>query len=197
MFDRVVGSVARQARAAAVALTMVSLVVSGAAGWNGASVALAAVEPSSIALVPADLPPGFVIDQSRTSDDVVDGVGPRHIRSLARDATPANVASGPVFVIQSVIRLDSGLGAGDALRLQRDYWVNRVGYSPTSAGPNDGGTFSLVKRDNGVVSYVVGFIKENMIIVTIAGGADGVVQYQDAVAYAGKTSAKLDAALGR
>jgi hypothetical protein len=197
MFGGVFSTVARQARGAALAMTMLSLVTSGAAVWTSTAPALAAIEPSSIALAPEDLSPGFVIDPTKTKDEVVENIGPQHIRGMAKEFTPANMASGPVFVIQSVTRLDGSIGAGDALRLQRDYWVNRAGYPMTTAGPNDGGTFSLEKRNNGVVSYVVGFIKENMIIITIVGGDEGVVRYADAVAYAGKSSAKLDAALGR
>jgi len=198
MFGGAVASVLGQARGVAVALAVVTLVASGVGGHvSTASALAAAVEPSAIALAPEDLPPGFKIDPTRTSDDTIENVGPRHIRSLARDFTPANLSSGPVAVVQSVIRLEGQIGAGDALRLQRNHWENNVGFKPTAAGPNDGGTFSLEKIDKDVSSYLVGFIKENMIIVTIVVGEPGVVRYTDAVAYAGKSSAKLDAALGR
>ena len=106
----------------------------------GTGVAVAAIEPSAIALNPEDLPPGFTIDASRTSDREVGNIGPGHLRALNREFTPANLSDGPVWIVQSVVRLDSGIGAGDALRLQRDYWESTAGYTPTSDGPNDGGT---------------------------------------------------------
>jgi hypothetical protein len=54
-----------------------------------------------------------------------------------------------------------------------------------------------MKRGDTTVAYLVGFIKENMIIITIVGGAEGVTSYAYAVEYAGMSSAKLDAALRR
>lgn len=162
-----------------------------------AGVAAEAIEPSSIALNPEDLPPGYTIDETRTMDRPVGNIGPGHFRALNREFTTENLASGPVWIVQSVVRLDSGIGAGDALRSQRDYWQTTGEYTPTEDGPNDDGTMSLVKEGDASISYLVGFIKENMIIITIVGGAHEVTTYAYAVEYAGISSAKLDAALGR
>lgn len=156
-----------------------------------------AVEPQDIALSPADLPPGFSIDPNLTQPGMIENIGPMYQIGMVREFNEMNLLSGPVFVLQQVVRLESGLGAGDALTLQRAYWVNRGGYEISPAGPNDGGTFSLEKTDDGVKTYLLGFIKENMIIVTGAGGVDGVVSYATLHELASISSARMDKASGR
>jgi hypothetical protein len=156
-----------------------------------------AVEPRDIALTPDDLPPGFKIDPSLTQTGTIENVGPMYQIGMVRDFNETNLLSGPVFVLQQVVRLESGLGAGDALTLQRAYWVNRAGYSLSPVGANDGGTFSLEKTDDGVKTYLLGFIKENMIIITGAGGVDGVVSYATLHELASISSARMDTMSGR
>ena len=165
---------------------------------GGAAVAAPlAVEPRDIALTPDDLPPGFTIHPDHTREGIINNVGPMYQIGMTREFTEQNLMAGPVFVLQQVVRLESGLGAGDALTLQRNYWTTQAGYSLSPSGPNDGGTFSLEKTDRGVKTYLLGFIKENMIIITGLGGVDGVVSYAGVKELAGISSGRLDAALGR
>jgi hypothetical protein len=107
------------------------------------------------------------------------------------------VQSGPIIVGQFIFRLDSGIGAGDALIVIKDHLMNQEGLAPSPVGPNDGGTFTLTKLEGQAEIFMVGFIKENMVIVTSTGGLVGVVSPADALKLAGISSAKLDAALGR
>jgi hypothetical protein len=177
------------------AVLMVSMLTVTAAG--PALAGPLAVEPRDIALTPDDLPPGFKIDPSLTQSGMIDNIGPMYQIGMVRDFNETNLLSGPVFVLQQVVRLEFGVGAGDALTSQRAYWVNRAGYSISPAGPNDGGTFSLEKTDDGVKTYLLGFIKENMIIITGAGGVDGVVSYATLHELASITSARMDTVSGR
>jgi len=155
-----------------------------------------AVEPGEIALNIDDLPPGFAPDPQFTRDGSVENIGPSRQVQYEREPTPANLTDGPVVVGQIVIRLDSGVGAGDALEMMRQLYVERLGFEPTDAGPNDGGTFTLQKTENGLDYVMVGFIKENMIIVTLAAGLPDVVTYPGVLDLAGITSARLDSKLG-
>ena len=140
-----------------------------------------AVEPRDILLTAADLPPGFAISPDLTqARDPIDNIGSMYqIRMLARaiNGDLNLLARFWLFVLQLIVRLESALGAGDALQLQRNCWITQFVYQPSNAGPNDGGTFSLAKTDDGVTIYPLGFIKENMIIITVAGGIHGIVSY--------------------
>lgn len=156
---------------------------------------VAAIEPRDIALTLDDLPPGFAVDPSHTGNSNVDGVGPQYEVQYIRDVTPGDIMAGPIVVGQIVIRLDGAVGAGDALLGTRERLIES-GFTPTSVGPNDGGTYTLRKADAQADGTVVGFIKENVIIVTIAAGAPGVVNYQSVLRLAGISSGRMDATLG-
>ena len=185
----------RLTRAVLAAMLVVSTVMVTVAG--PAFAAPLAVEPREIALTPGDLPPGFAISPDITQSGMIDNIGSMYQIGMLREINEANLLAGPVFVLQQVVRLESDLGAGDALTLQRNYWINKGGYRPSKAGPNDGGTFSLEKTDDGVTIYLLGFIKENMIIITGAGGVEGIVSYAGVHELATITSARMDKALGR
>ena len=96
----------------------------------------------------------------------------------------------------SLLRLDTAIGAGDALVSVREFYIQEQGFSLSDAGPNDGGTFTLQKTDSGVDFIMIGFIKENWIFVTLAAGLPGVVTYEGVLQLAGISSARLDAKLG-
>ena len=53
----------------------------------------------------------------------------------------------------------------------RDDLISKVEMSPTTDGPNDGGTISLKRTDGELTMYAVGFVKGPMVIVTLWGGA--------------------------
>ncbi|MGE3271009.1 MAG: hypothetical protein AB7P40_19815 [Chloroflexota bacterium] len=182
-----------QAILAAVLLTSLFVFVQGSV----ADAAPVAVEPRQIALTPEDMPPGFTVAPDHTREGVIANVGPMYQIGMTREFTEQNMLDGPVFVLQQVVRLESSLGAGDALTLQRNYWTAQAGYIPSPSGPNDGGTFSLEKTDQGVKTYMLGFIKENMIIITGLGGVDGVVTYEGVKELAGISSGRMDAALAQ
>jgi hypothetical protein len=182
-------------RAMLAALLVVSTLMVTAAG--PAFAAPLAVEPRDIALTPADLPPGFAISPDLTQAGMIENIGSMYQIGMLREINEMNLLAGPVFVLQQVVRLESGLGAGDALQLQRNYWITQGGYRPSQAGPNDGGTFSLEKTDDGVTIYLLGFIKENMIIITGAGGMEGIVSYAGVHELASITSARMDKVIGR
>ena len=69
--------------------------------------------------------------------------------------------------------------------------------SPTSDGPNDGGTVSLKRTDGQVTMYAVGFVKEPMVIFTIWAGLAEVTTFPKLIELAGVSSARLDAVLER
>jgi hypothetical protein len=166
-----------------------------------ADVALAAtknsVTPRAIALTLNDLPRGFKVDPEYTSEGFINEVGPSAQVQYERDFTVENLKAGPVLVGQLIVRHDGQMGAGDALKMLRRYYMEEKGYSLNREGPNDGGTFTLGKTDGDFEVVMVGFIKENMIIITNTGGARGMVYPEIALMLAGKSSAKLDAALAQ
>lgn len=157
----------------------------------------AAVEPLDIALVPSDLPPGFVPDPRYMRQGQLENVGPMLQVQYQREATVQTIQAGPIIVGQVILRLDTGLGAGDALIVVKNYLMQEQGLVPSPVGPNDGGTFTLTKQEGQAEIFMVGFIKENMVIVTSTGGLAGVVSPDGTLELAGISSAKLDAALGR
>lgn len=156
-----------------------------------------AVEPRDIALNVEDLRPGFTPDPRYTREGQLENVGPTTQVQYQREVNAMTVRDGPVVVGQVVIRLDTGIGAGDALIVVRDSFLNQEGQQISDIGPNDGGTFTLFKKDGPLEIYSVGFIKENMVIVTLTGGLEGVVSPAGTLELAGISSARLDAALGR
>jgi hypothetical protein len=156
----------------------------------------AVIEPEDIVLTPDDLPPGFTPDPRYMISSTVPNAGPSQQVQYQREATPANVAAGPIVVGQIVLRLDGPLGAGDALAGVKASLMQKMSLSPSDEGPNDGGTFTLVRIDDDMKLVSVGFIKENMIIVTMTGGLPAVVTVDGTLQLAGITSARMDAAGG-
>jgi hypothetical protein len=157
----------------------------------------AAVEPADVTLTLEDLPPGFSSNPEFTKDGYTEGVGPSHQVQFEREPTLQNQADGPIVIGQNVFRLDTGIGAGDALLSVKNFYIDQQGFTPSDAGPNDAGTFTLRKNENGIEFIMIGFIKENMVFVTLAAGLPGVVTYDGVLELAGISSARLDAKLGR
>jgi hypothetical protein len=186
------GSLVRVVMAAVLVISVLAVVTP-----TPALAAPAALEPREIALTPEDLPPGFRVSPQHSGEGPITNIGQMYQIGMVRELNEMNLMSGPVFVLQQVVRLESGLGAGDALTLQRNYWVNRAGYQISKIGANDGGTFSLEKTDDGVKTYLLGFVKENMIIITGLGGVDGVVSYAGVHELASISSARMDKLSGR
>ena len=168
-----------------------------AGGPGRVDAAPAAVEPGDVTLTLEDLPPGFVANPEFTRDGYTEGVGPSRQVQYEREETPENLADGPIVVGQNVFRLDTGIGAGDALLSVKNFYIDQQEFKPSDAGPNDGGTFTLQKTDSGIDFIMIGFIKENMVFVTLAAGAPGVVTYEGVLGLAGISSERLDAKLGR
>jgi len=162
-----------------------------------AQAAPAAVEPGDVTLTLGDLPPGFVANPQFTNDGFTEGVGPSHQVQYEREPTPQNLRDGPIVIGQNVLRLDTAIGAGDALMSVKNFYIDEQGFTPSDAGPNDGGTFTLQKSDSGIDFIMIGFIKQNMVFVTLAAGLPGVVSYQGVLELAGISSARLDQKLGR
>jgi hypothetical protein len=163
---------------------------------SGLVVRAASVEPGDVTLTLDDLPPGFAPNPRFTKDGFTDGVGPSHQVQFEREPSAANLSDGPVVVGQNVLRLDTSIGAGDALVSVREFYVEQQGFDVSDVGPNDGGTFTLKKTDSGVDFIMIGFIKQNWIFVTLAAGLPGVVSYEGVLQLAGISSARLDAKLG-
>ena len=177
------------------ALAALLIVVLGTPGSGLA--APAAVEPRDILLTVDDLAPGFTLDPRYTKSSTLEGAGPSEQIQYQRNATAATLRDGPLVVGQIVIRLDGPLGAGDALAGVRNTLIEKQGLSPSSEGPNDGGTFTLSKTENDIKLMAVGFIKANMIIVTMSGGVSSVVTADTTLQLAGTSSARLDGAMAR
>ena len=174
----------------------VSIVVASALP-SGLEARAASVEPGEVTLTLDDLPPGFAPNPRFTKDGFTEGVGPSHQVQFEREPTAENLMSGPVVVGQNVLRLDTAIGAGDALVSVREFYIQQQDFSTSDVGPNDGGTFTLKKTDSGVDFIMIGFIKENMIFVTLAAGLPGVVTYEGVLQLAGISSERLDQKLGR
>jgi hypothetical protein len=162
-----------------------------------ADAAPAAVEPGDVTLTLGDLPPGFAPNPQFTRDGFTEGVGPSHQVQYEREPTPQNLQDGPIVVGQNVLRLDTAIGAGDALMSVKNFYIDQQAFTPSDAGPNDGGTFTLEKNDSGIKFIMIGFIKQNMVFVTLVAGLPGVVSYQGVLELAGISSARLDQKLGR
>jgi hypothetical protein len=165
--------------------------------WASPTVAApAALEPNDIVLTPDDLPPGFTPDPRYMIASTIPNAGPSQQVQYQREATPSHMAEGPIVVGQIIIRLDGPLGAGDALAGVKSSLMQKMSLFPSDEGPNDGGTFTLVRVDDDMKLVSVGFIKGNMIIVTMTGGLPAVVTADDTLQLAGITSARMDAAGG-
>ena len=157
-----------------------------------------AVEPQEIVVTLDDLPPGFVLDPSGTSSSHLETVGPVQEVQYRRQITVATLPD-PLFVVgQVIMRLDGPMGAGDALREARDTYILHQGMAPSPVGPNDDGTFTLERFDkNNIKICAVGFIKGNMIIVTLTAGRPEAATPERTLQIAGISSAKLDALTAR
>lgn len=158
----------------------------------------APLDPREIALTLGDLQPGFAVDTSVTGLTMLpDSAGVSLRVDMRRPATAQTLADGPIIVQQIIVRLDAPAPATDVLAAIRDELIRDTGLTPTPEGPNDGGTVSLKRQDGEIVLYSVGFVKENLIIFTTAGGLAQVTTFPRLVELAGVTSSRLDATLAR
>lgn len=156
------------------------------------------VDPREIALTPTDLPSGFAVDPGATGLAVLpDSVGVVYRVDMKRPPTAQSVQEGPVVVQQIVVRLDAAVSATEMLAAIRDEIVRDAGLTPTTDGPNDGGTVSLKKQEGDVTLYSVGFVKDRMVIFTTTGGLSSVTTFPKLLELAGISSSRLDAALAR
>jgi hypothetical protein len=153
------------------------------------------VDPRDIALTPDDLPAGFSIDRENSGYGPLPGVGVQLQIQMKRQPTPENLASGPVVVQQIIIRIDEPVPPEEALADARDLLIGNQGFEPTPEGPNDGGTVSLVKTDDQLKLYAIGFVKNDTVIFTMWGGLASVVDYPHLLTLAGISSARYDAVL--
>jgi len=156
------------------------------------------IDPRDIALTPADLPPGFTIDQANSGmAPLPDSAGTMLRVDMKRARTQQAFAEGPIIVQQTIVRIDDATPAETVLASIRDELIADVQMSPTTDGPNDGGTISLKRTDGEVTMYAVGFVKEPMVIVTLWAGAAPVTTFPKLIELAGITSARLDAVLAQ
>jgi len=156
------------------------------------------VDPREIALTPSDLPAGFAVDPGATGVSILpDSAGVVYRVDMKRPPTAQAVLEGPIVVQQIVVRLDSSVSATEMLASVRDEIVRDAGMSPTTDGPNDGGTVSLKRQDGDVTLYSVGFAKDQMVIFTTTGGLTSVTTFPKLVELAGISSSRLDTALAR
>lgn len=156
------------------------------------------IDPREIALTPNDLPAGFTVDPASSgAAPLANSAGLMYRVDMKRPRTEQAFAEGPVIVQQTIVRIDDGTSAETVLAAIRDELVADVQMSPTTDGPNDGGTISLKRTDGEVTMYAVGFVKEPMVIVTLWAGAAPVTTFPKLIELAGITSARLDAALSR
>ena len=156
------------------------------------------IDPRDIALTPADLPPGFTVDQANSGmAPLPDSAGTMLRVDMKRARTQQAFAEGPIIVQQTIVRIDDATPAETVLASIRDELIADVQMSPTTDGPNDGGTISLKRTDGEVTMYAVGFVKEPMVIVTLWAGAAPVTTFPKLIELAGITSARLDAVLAQ
>lgn len=156
------------------------------------------IDPRQIALTPADLPPGFTVDQATSGvAPLPDSAGLMYRVDMKRPRTAQAFAEGPIIVQQTVVRLDGGTPGEAVLASIRDELTGQVQLEPTLDGPNDGGTFSLKRTDGEVTMYAIGFVKEPMVIVTVWAGSAPVTTFLKLIELAGISSARLDEVLAR
>jgi hypothetical protein len=110
--------------------------------------------------------------------------------------TPENVASGPVYVRQRITRVDEPVPLTGFLASLQERLIREGGYSLVPGAPNDGGTFGLVKREGEIADFHVGFIKNEMVILTQWLGLASVVSLQGILTLAGTSSTRYDLAVG-
>jgi hypothetical protein len=98
-----------------------------------------------------------------------------------------------VIVQWIMIRIDEPVPPEQVLAGARDLLVENQGFAPTPEGPNDGGTVSLVKVDDQLKLYAIGFVKNDTVIFTMWGGLASVVNYPQLLTLAGISSARYGA----
>jgi hypothetical protein len=154
------------------------------------------VDPAAIALTPADLPPGFTVVPEQTGTaplGTARGVAFRQL--MRREATEANLSSGPISVAQVILRVDEPVSFSGFLdRIRQDAIANE-GFTLVPGAPNDGGTASLMKREGDLAAYEVGFIKANFVVFTRWVGLATVVNLPGVLTLAGVSSGRYDAVL--
>jgi hypothetical protein len=177
------------------ALLLVTLTLTPPDGLASRALAQSApVDPRAVALTPADLPPGFAFLPEETKlESLADNYALRLSTQLGREPTPEHLQSGPVSVGQVIVRIDRMIVPADMLSEIRTMLVQNRGFSLVPDAPNDGGTASLQSSEGDVMVYAVGFVKNEMVIFTIAGGQTGVVTLPETLRLAGISSAKYDA----
>lgn len=114
---------------------------------------------------------------------------------MERPITPESVSTGPVMVGQFIGRFDGPVAYDGFLDEIRRRAIEQEGFEMVPGAPNDGGTASLQKVEENVVTFEVGFIKRDMVIFTRALGRKGVVSLPSVLTLAGVSSARYDQAL--
>jgi hypothetical protein len=147
------------------------------------------VDPVAIVLTPDDLPPGFTIVEDETTTLGGD-LGVMLNRQMQREANPETIQSGPVAIAQIVARVDRLLVPTDLLDELGKSLVSRQGLLPTPEGPNEPGRFSLSKVENYTALFAYGFVKDSIVIVTIAAGLTSVVNLNGTVALSEVSAAR-------
>ncbi|MCC7369607.1 MAG: SH3 domain-containing protein [Chloroflexi bacterium] len=175
-------------------LVGVMLAVTGLTGTLPVRAQRPRVEPHEISLRPSDLPPDFTIskEESRAMDP---GPGVLYSVLLERPITPESVSTGPVMVGQFIGRFDGPVAYDGFLDEIRRRAIEQEGFEMVPGAPNDGGTASLQKVEEGIVTFEVGFIKRDMVIFTRALGRKGVVSLPSVLTLAGVSSARYDQVL--
>jgi hypothetical protein len=158
------------------------------------------VDPRDIALKPSDLPPDFfVVPEETGMSTTVEPKGVLLVLTMAQGIAES-AATGPSFVKQVIARADEATDLSKLLEQYRNQWIREDGFKPVPGAPNDGGTSSLVKYEKvaggaDAAYYMVGFIKNEMIVYTGWYGLASAVDLPGVLALAGVSSARYDAVL--
>jgi hypothetical protein len=153
------------------------------------------LDPRRIAVIPEDLPPGFAFIEEQIRLEMLEGgQGVQLQTGMKREPVEQYVAQGPIFVGQMIVRVDPPAEPATFLAAIRDRMIQGDGMSPLPDHPNDGGTATLGKREDGIDLVAVAFIKNEFVIFTVISGIEGVVSPRIALDVAGISSAKYDAA---
>ncbi|MFN8633617.1 MAG: hypothetical protein U0893_07165 [Chloroflexota bacterium] len=160
------------------------------------------VDPRGVALQPADLPRGFVIDAQQTSYEPLrngqtqsdaDVVGVVFKIAMERPRTVENLQSGPVSVSQMIARSDDPTRATFSLDAQREYNQRENGYEPVPCSAPAGEVLCLVRRGGPVVEYRIDAVKNgDTLVSTTATGLPSALTLDRAISLAALSLARYD-----
>jgi len=174
----------------------------------------AQVDPRQIALLPEELPAGFVLDDDTTTMEVVlislEGTlpdatahsepstaesrpaGVRYETELVREAIGDGPGQGRIVIGQTITRLDGYLNPADLLAESRDALIRDEGFAAILEPPEDDETVRLVKRTVSDTIFSVGTVKGQMVVFTSVRGVEPAIDLEFVTRLSIRTTTKYE-----